>query len=256
MSAGPDALLERRRWARHGVVSLREDVRNLLWRHGRACGIAPDAGHYLWALVDLVPEWAWDGDRGRATVGRAALGDNWWLDNMEAECLPPLRALGLVREFARVAGAAVVLDLDLRGLLPMLPVLRGLERERLRRERDLADLGTAVRAANREVSDLLAGCVAGGLIDGARARRLRERVVGNDFVDWVLASDGLDEAGLRRRLRGLVRMRRLLGSRLKDGQPRAPTTENRNVPNRFGRGAAMRRVRPLQHRPPEPEERR
>ena len=213
MSAGPETLLERRRWARHGVVSLREDVRNLLWRHGSACGIGPDAGHYLWALVDLVPEGGWDGDRGRATVGRAALRDDWWLDNMEAECLPPLRALGLVREFARVAGAAVVLDLDLRGLRPMLPVLRGLERERLRRGRELADLRTAVLAANREVSDLLAECVAGGLIAGDRARRLRARTAGHDFVDWVLATDGLDEAGLRRRLRGLVRLRRLLGSR-------------------------------------------
>ena len=256
MSAGPGTLLEERRWARHGVVSLREDVRNLLWRHGSACGIGPDAAHYLWALVDLVPERAWDGDRGRATVGRAALRDDWWLDNMEAECLPPLRALGLVREFARVAEADVVLDLDLRGLRPMLPVLHGLERGRLRRARELADLGTAVRAANREVSDLLAGCVGGGLIDGDRARRLRERVVGNDFVDWVLAEAGLDGAGKRRRLRGLVRLRRLLGSRLRGGQPRSTTTENTDVPHRFGRGAALRSVRPLFHGSPEPEERR
>ena len=275
MKAGAHVLLERQRGDRHGILSLREDVRRLLWLHGSELGIGRDTSHYLRALVRLVPAGFWDGPRGRATVPRAALRDDWWLRNMEAECLPPLRVLGLVREFARTeaadgTGRELVLGLDLRGLRPMLPVLRTRERERLRRARELDDLRTAVRRVNREVSDLLALRVAEGLIGAERARLLRDRVVGRDFIDWHLALNDLDEAGIRRRLRNLDRLRRLLGS-LRGGrgrqlagrspprQLRRPMMENTDVDppqHRSGRGAAVRRVRPLQHRPPESEKRR
>ena len=276
MKAGAHVLPERRRGDRHGIPSLREDVRCLLWLHGSELGIGRDTSHHLRALVRLVrlvPDGFWDGPRVRATVPRTALRDDWWLGNMEAECPPPLRALGFVREFARTEAAdgmrELVPALDLRGLRPMLPVLRTRERERLRRERELDDLRTAARCTNREVSDLLDRCVAEGPIGAERARLLRDRVVGRDFIDRHVRNH-LDEAGIRRRLRNLDRLRRLPGSLrggrgvnppddLRRGSFGAPPMEHTDVDppqHRSGRGAALRRLRPLQHRPPEPEKRR